>query len=111
MGIRAPDSTAMNLLQAGILAVLAICIAQPITVQSKDCGTWMSKSSWSCCSTSNRCGVGQGDCDRDSDCQDGLICGNDNCRSFIPGVPPRADCCIKKPGPKVSTAIACNEEE
>merc|ERR1711962_147094 len=97
MGIRAPDSTAMNLLQAGILAVLAICIALPITVQSKDCGTWMSKSSWSCCSTSNRCGVGQGDCDRDSDCQDGLICGNDNCRSFIPGVHPRADCCIKKP--------------
>jgi len=95
MGIRAPDSTAMNLLQAGILAVLAIAL--PITVQSKDCGTWMSKSSWSCCSTSNRCGVGQGDCDRDSDCQDGLICGNDNCRPFIPGVHPRADCCIKKP--------------
>jgi len=33
MGIRAPDSTAMNLLQAGILAVLAIAL--PITVQSK----------------------------------------------------------------------------
>jgi len=96
MGIRAPDSTAMNLLQAGILAVLAIAL--PITVQSKDCGTWMSKSSWSCCSTSNRCGVGQGDCDRDSDCQDGLICGNDNCPSFIPGAHRRADCCTKQTG-------------
>jgi len=31
-----------------------------------------------CCSDGN-CGVNEGDCDKDSDCAEGLICGTDNC--------------------------------
>ena len=33
----------------------------------------------SCCAEDNLCDVGEGDCDRDSDCLEGLICGKDNC--------------------------------
>jgi len=51
----------------------------------------------SCCTSSNKCGVGQGDCDGDWGCQTGLKCGVDNClRDF--GWGPRAahDCCYKE---------------
>jgi len=27
----------------------------------------------------DKCGVDEGDCDKDEDCQDGLICGKNNC--------------------------------
>ncbi len=29
----------------------------------------------SCCSFSNRCGLGEGDCDSDGECVEGLVCG------------------------------------
>ena len=32
----------------------------------------------SCCVNGN-CGLNEGDCDRDSDCQAGLVCGTNNC--------------------------------
>ena len=32
---------------------------------------------WGCCSSSNPCGYGGGDCDNDSHCQSGLICGHE----------------------------------
>ena len=35
---------------------------------------------WSCCSSSNQCKAGEGDCDSDADCAGGLTCGNNNCR-------------------------------
>ena len=34
----------------------------------------------SCCSDDHKCGHGEGDCDKDSDCKDGLICGENNCQ-------------------------------
>jgi len=34
----------------------------------------------SCCTSRNKCGKGEGDCDRDTDCKDGLKCGVNNCR-------------------------------
>ena len=33
----------------------------------------------SCCTDKFPCGLGEGDCDNDSDCKEGLKCGNDNC--------------------------------
>ena len=36
---------------------------------------------WSCCSSINRCSVGGGDCDNDSECASGLQCGNNNCKN------------------------------
>lgn len=32
---------------------------------------------WSCCTPSNPCGEGEGDCDRDSDCQGSMVCLHD----------------------------------
>ena len=45
-----------------------------------------------CCTSSNQCDIGEGDCDYDQDCADGLICGTDNCPSDFPAT---ADCCVK----------------
>ena len=36
---------------------------------------------WSCCSSTNTCSVGGGDCDNDSECASGLQCGNNNCKN------------------------------
>lgn len=41
------------------------------------------------------CGVGQGDCDNDSECGKGLKCGTDNCQDFDPFASRFADCCYK----------------
>merc|ERR1711962_1570721 len=59
-----------------------------------------SANAWSCCSSTNKCGEGEGDCDNDNECQSGLVCGKDNCQSFIPGANSQADCCVK---PAVAT--------
>jgi len=45
-----------------------------------------------CCSTRNQCGIGQGDCDKDSECAGSLTCGKDNCPAPFPS---KADCCQK----------------
>jgi len=46
-----------------------------------------------CCTSKKKCGMGDGDCDKDSDCIGSLVCGTDNC-------PKRwgktKDCCTKK---------------
>ena len=43
-----------------------------------------------CCSEEFPCEVGQGDCDFNSQCQDGVVCGTDNCGADFP---PGFDCC------------------
>ena len=53
-----------------------------------------------CCSSDNRCDVGGGDCDSDTDCADGLVCYDDreNCHIDFPEnahYPEYADCCVK----------------
>ena len=49
----------------------------------------------SCCTSSNPCGINQGDCDSDSECNGDLICGKDNCIDLWPGFGDAyADCCI-----------------
>lgn len=51
---------------------------------------------WGCCSSSNPCSIGQGDCDYDSDCAGNLVCGTDNCRDFTSAWSHSAfDCCIE----------------
>ena len=47
---------------------------------------------WSCCSDTTPCGVGEGDCDRDSHCAGDLRCGKDNC----PAGHENMDCCQSK---------------
>ena len=45
---------------------------------------------WACCSEDHKCGFMQGDCDFNAECQEGLVCGNDNCGS---GFAESYDCC------------------
>ena len=49
---------------------------------------------WAFCSKAKPCGVGQGDCDSDEQCQSGLKCAIDNCKSIHPNAHRLADCCI-----------------
>ena len=44
-----------------------------------------------CCNRTNKCGVGEGDCDSDDDCKGNLVCGADNCRGST--FDPNDDCC------------------
>ena len=44
---------------------------------------------WNCCSSSSQCGLGEGDCDYDSDCAGDLVCGRNNCADGDFGL----DCC------------------
>ena len=47
---------------------------------------------WDCCSNSHPCGLFEGDCDGDDECNDNLLCGSNNCFSFFSST---ADCCIE----------------
>ena len=44
------------------------------------------------CTLREKCDVGEGDCNFDSQCKSGLVCGTDNC------VGSSLDCCTKPPG-------------
>jgi hypothetical protein len=52
-----------------------------------------------CCTSSNQCGEGEGDCDSDAECIGSLKCGqgnglNDNCDNSL-GFPANYDCCYE----------------
>ena len=47
-----------------------------------------------CCSTDNLCGINQGDCDFDHQCQFGLKCGSNNCPASL-GFDSEFDCCFQ----------------
>ena len=32
-----------------------------------------------CCTSSNQCGINEGDCDSDNECKVNLVCGRNNC--------------------------------
>jgi len=64
--------------------------------QGSSC-TGYPSTNWGCCSSSEPCSVGQGDCDNDGDCAGALVCGFDNCREGINGINywhKNADCCV-----------------
>ena len=53
----------------------------------------------SCCNEDNKCDVGEGDCDSDDDCLEGLKCGTNNCLSarwfWDEDWDSQDDCCYK----------------
>ena len=53
-------------------------------------------SDYDCCTSSNPCGLNEGDCDNDSECNGNLICGTDNCQSLDSGwAASDFDCCME----------------
>ena len=46
----------------------------------------------SCCSSSNKCLEGEGDCDDNNDCIENLQCGHNNCDKGL-GFDSDSDCC------------------
>ena len=48
---------------------------------------------YDCCTVEDPCGRGEGDCDKDRECKDDLICGKNNCRKHHPAAQHDADCC------------------
>ena len=50
-----------------------------------------------CCTSSQQCGEGEGDCDSDVDCAGNLKCGTDNCDTSL-GFPSDYDCCYDPKG-------------
>ena len=48
-----------------------------------------------CCKETKSCDVGQGDCDDDSECLDGLKCGTNNCKRDFKWGGRSTDCCYK----------------
>ena len=59
----------------------------------KDCCRENVVYDWNWC-TNNLCGVGEGDCDSDAQCEGDLVCGTDNCQDFDSSLPHAMDCCI-----------------
>jgi len=52
------------------------------------------KSRKTCCTPSNPCPHGHGECEKDEDCEGSLICGDKNCGDFFDDAGPRDDCCV-----------------
>jgi len=46
------------------------------------------------CTAENPCGLDEGDCDFDNECQPGLTCGTNNCPTNL-GLDATIDCCYK----------------
>jgi len=72
------------------------CVKKNVRSSNRVCDAGLGKGS--CCSPRHRCREGEGDCDSDKDCQEGLMCHNNlnNCRQFNPRAVRQADCCVKK---------------
>ena len=56
---------------------LRLCLLNCVVLIDSGC----QNGGWSCCSSSNQCSIGEGDCDDDSECSGNLVCGTDNCDS------------------------------
>ena len=52
----------------------------PTTIQPPSLCNGVPNTDWSCCSSTNPCNLGGGDCDSDRECTTGLTCGDNNCR-------------------------------
>ena len=50
----------------------------------------------SCCTFASPCGINEGDCDNNFECQGELMCGIDNCINILPldNFPSTHDCCF-----------------
>jgi len=47
-----------------------------------------------CCTVTNPCDQGEGDCDDNAECGPGLVCGENNCKQFGQFFHAKDDCCV-----------------
>jgi len=78
---------------AGNDCLPCVCFLAEKIADVPGCGGNSCSGGDSCCTSTNKCGVGEGDCDSDSDCQSGLVCGVDNCSGS--GFDSTDDCCYR----------------
>ena len=95
-----PRVVYMNL-ATGVWQWSAPAFARPGKVKLGECqGDLLDKS---CCGHGGyKCGLGEGDCDRNSDCAEGLRCGEDNCPQGG-HFERNDDCCETPKGGKIIT--------
>ena len=76
----------MNTLAAlSVLVVLAVALGHSNAADPYD---------WDYCTEEEPCGEDMGDCDRDAECEDDLVCGKNNCNSVLGlDVSTNMDCC------------------
>ena len=74
-----------------------IATKSTIYLTGSGCKDWDVEGGFFCCSSTNKCGIGEGDCDTDDDCFRGLTCGVDNCDTKN-GFDEKADCCTVETG-------------
>jgi len=48
-----------------------------------------------CCTIEEPCLEGEGDCENNEECQEDLVCGNNNCKEFGEFYHEKDDCCVK----------------
>ena len=48
-----------------------------------------------CCTIDNPCIEGEGDCEDNDECQNDLVCGNNNCKDFGQFYHEKDDCCVQ----------------
>ena len=48
-----------------------------------------------CCTNVAPCIEGEGDCENNDECQNDLVCGNNNCKDFGEFYHEKDDCCVK----------------
>merc|ERR1712228_371551 len=62
----------------------------------------------SCCTEDNQCGINEGDCDNDSHCLPGLVCGKNNCVGSA--FKSTDDCCMEGSGCNGGIPSCCTED-
>jgi len=68
--VRISDSTILSWIYQQINMTLPVNNTPLLMCGGKNSG---------CCTPSTPCGIDDGDCDSDTDCKPGLICGSNNC--------------------------------
>jgi len=58
-----------------------------------------------CCTASEPCEEGEGDCDDNDECQGSLICGDNNCKSFGQFYHAKDDCCVIDPKDRIEPPL------
>ena len=83
-----------------MLKLLLLVALSTNAVEVQDAGnncTGDPSTNWNCCSDAVPCTLGEGDCDKDTQCEGDLVCGSDNCFRDFPSTGSNwvvgADCC------------------